>query len=49
MSLLVLMTQLINIATGVGGLGLDSRPVKSDTVLSTARHRCKISSELRVA
>ena len=35
-----------NSAVGAGGLGLIPRPVKSDTVSPTARHRSHVSSEL---
>ena len=32
-------------ASGAGGLRFKARPIKSDTVLPTARHRCAISSK----
>ena len=33
-------------ANSAGGLGFDSRALKSNTVSSTARHRCDVSLEL---
>ena len=36
-----------DIAIGAEGLDFDSLPVKLETVLPTAHHRCDVSLELR--
>ena len=38
--------QVVDIAINVGGRGSIPELVKTDTVLSTARHSCDVSSEL---
>ena len=36
----------VDIVIGAGGLGIGSRPVKSDAVPPTARHRWIVSAEM---